>query len=110
MDDNAWMFHLPFAYFLTRVCADRIAHEMNRRDVFVNLHSALCQQGDEFLLTLTGVTVPKDGSRTGIACRTYIQRPAARVFMLIADRHVPWWCRPRRRETRTRRQGGFRIN
>ena len=69
MEDKAWMFHQPFAYFFTMMCADIIAHEMNRLNMVPNLCIQLFQKGDEFLLTLTGVTVPKDGSRTGIECR-----------------------------------------
>ena len=41
------------------MCADMIAHEMNRLDVVANLRIQLFQKGDEFLLTLTGVTLPK---------------------------------------------------
>ena len=52
-----------------------IAHEMNRLDGVVKLRIQLFQKGDEFLRTLAGVTVPKDGSRTGIECRKYIQGP-----------------------------------
>ena len=110
MGDKAWMFHQPFASFLTVMCADMIAPEMNRRDKVANLHIELFQQGDECLLTLTGVTVPKGGARTGSEYRQYIQSPAALVFMRIATRDVPWLCRPRRRETRTRLQGGVLIN
>ena len=69
MKDKAWMFHQPVEDFFAVMCADIIAHEMNRADVMVNLRIQLFQKGDEFLLTLTGVTVPKDGSRTSIECR-----------------------------------------
>ena len=69
MKDKAWMFHQPFAYFFAMMCADMIAHEMNRLDVVANLRIQLFQKGDEFLLTLTGVTLPKDGSRPGTECR-----------------------------------------
>jgi hypothetical protein len=110
MEDNAWMFRQPLAYFLTVMCADMIAHAMNRLDMVTNGRSPLFQQGDECLLTRTGGTVPKDGARTGLDCRKYIQRPAALVFMFLAARNVPWWRGPRRRETRTRLQGGFLIN
>lgn len=69
MEDKAWMFRQPVAYFFTVMCADIIAHEMNRLDMVTNCRIQLFQKGDEFLLTLTGGTVPKDGSRTGIECR-----------------------------------------
>jgi len=90
--------------------ADIIAHEMNRVDVVVNLRIQLFQKGDEFLLTLAGVTLPKDCSRTSVECRKQIQGPAALVFMLIAARNVPELSGPRGRETRARLQGGFLIN
>jgi hypothetical protein len=110
MEHKAWMFHQPFAYFLTVMWADLIAHEMNRLDMMTTCRIQLFQQGNEFLLTRTGGPVPKDGSRTGIQCRPYIQSPAALVFMFIAVGNIPRLCGPRRRATRTRLQGGLLLN
>jgi hypothetical protein len=49
--NKAWVFHQPLADFFAVMRADIIAHEMNRRDVLVNLYVQLFQKGDEFLLT-----------------------------------------------------------
>ena len=89
MKDKTWMFHRPLEAFFAVMCADMSAHEMNRVDVVVNLRIQLFQKGDEFLLTLAGVTLPKDCSRTSVECRKYMQGPAALVFMLIAAGMFP---------------------
>ena len=67
--DQAEVLGEPLADCLAVVRTDMIAHEMNRLDRGDNLRVQLFQKGDEFLLTLTGGTVPKDGARTGIECR-----------------------------------------
>jgi len=67
--DKAWMFHQLFAYFFAMMCADMIAHEMNRLECGGQSPYPTVPESDEFLLTLTGVTLPKDGSRPGTECR-----------------------------------------
>ncbi len=92
---NAWMFHQPVADFLAVMCTDMIAHEMNRRHVFVNLPVQLCQKGDAFRLTFAGVAWPIDGSRTGLEGGTSIYGPAALVCVRVPIRHVPRLSGPR---------------
>jgi hypothetical protein len=92
------------------MCADMIAHEMNRLDMGDNLCVPLFQNGDEFLLTLARVTLPKDDARTGVECGQYMQGPTALIFMLIAMGNIPRLSGPRRSKTRTRLSGGFLIN
>jgi hypothetical protein len=71
------MVHQPVEAFFAVMRADIIAHAMNRVDVVVNLRIQLFQKGDEFLLTLAGVTLPKDCSRTSVECRKQIQGPGS---------------------------------
>jgi hypothetical protein len=65
---KSWMLDSPLPDFLAVMCADIIAHEMNRLDMGDNLRIQLFQKGDEFLLALARVTLPKDDSRTGVEC------------------------------------------
>jgi hypothetical protein len=92
------------------MCADMIAHELNRLDLGDNLCVPLFQNGDEFLLTLARVTLPQDDARTGVECGKYMQGPTALIFMLIAMGNIPRLSGPRRSKTRTRLSGGFLIN
>ena len=63
---KARVFPQPFSDFFAMMRTDIIAHEMNRLDALVNLRVQLFKKGDELLLTLAWVTLPKDCSRTGI--------------------------------------------
>jgi hypothetical protein len=104
------MLDQPLPDFFAVMGADIIAYEMNRLDMGDNLRVQLFQKGDEGLLTLARVALPKDDSRTGVECGESIHGPTAPIFMLIAVGNSPRVSGPRRSETRTRVSGGVLIN
>ena len=90
--------------------ADVVAHEMNHRDVRINLAVQLRQKSQAFLLTFAISTVPIDLARAGIKGRKEIERPGALVCVFAPVGKVLGLGRQGWVPTGMRRSGGLLLH
>jgi hypothetical protein len=77
VDDKAGMLGSPLADFLSMMCADMVAHEMDHAEVGSNPPGQGFQQGDAFLWPVAFITLPIDLAGAGIEGGKEIEGPGA---------------------------------